>query len=146
MLIGRTNVTQFAYSAVGLNPHFGTPGNPWDRTRTPGGSSSGAAVSVADRMAVASIGSDTVGSIRVPAALCGVVGFKPTQRRVLREGAIPLSITIDTVGPLPRSVEDCAVVFGVIAGEEPRPTDDCNLSDLRLAIPKGTMLEALDPR
>src|SRR6516162_6729732 len=106
-------MTQFAYSAVGLNPDFGTPGNPWDRTRTPGGSSSGAAVSVADRMAVASIGSDTVGSIRVP-----------------REGAIPLSITLDAIGPLARSVEDCALVFGVVAGEEPRPTDDCDLSGL----------------
>ncbi|WP_212394390.1 amidase [Bradyrhizobium jicamae] len=145
VLIGRTNMTQFAYSAVGLNPHFGTPGNPWDRTRTPGGSSSGAAVSVADRMAVASIGSDTVGSIRVPAALCGVVGFRPTQRRVPREGAIPLSATLDTIGPLARSVEDCALVFGVIAAEELRPTDGCDLSSLRLAIPKGRTLEALDP-
>ncbi|SFK25684.1 amidase [Bradyrhizobium sp. Gha] len=144
VLIGRTNMTQFAYSAVGLNPHFGTPGNPWDRARTPGGSSSGAAVSVADRMAVAAIGSDTVGSIRVPAAFCGVVGFKPTQRRVPRDGAIPLSMTLDTVGPLARSVEDCALVFGVIAGEEPAPTDGCDLSSLRLAIPKGKMLEGLD--
>lgn len=145
VLIGRTNMTQFAYSAVGLNPHFGTPGNPWDRSRTPGGSSSGAAVSVADRMAVASIGSDTVGSIRVPAAFCGVVGFKPTQRRVPREGAIPLSRTLDTVGPLARSIEDCALVFGVIAGEGVRQTDGFDLTSLRLAIPKGGMLEGLDP-
>jgi len=112
VLVGRTNMAQFAFSIVGLNPHFGTPGNPWDRSRIPGGSSSGAAVSVADGMATAAIGSDTVGSIRAPAALCGVVGFKPTQRSVPRQGAIPLSITLDTIGPLARTVEDCALVYG----------------------------------
>jgi aspartyl-tRNA(Asn)/glutamyl-tRNA(Gln) amidotransferase subunit A len=90
VLTGRTNMAQFAFSIVGLNPHFGTPGNPWDRTRIPGGSSSGAAVSVADGMSIAAIGSDTVGSIRAPAALCGIVGFKPTQRSVPLQGTIPL--------------------------------------------------------
>jgi aspartyl-tRNA(Asn)/glutamyl-tRNA(Gln) amidotransferase subunit A len=144
VLVGRTNMTQFAYSAVGLNPHFGTPGNPWDRTRTPGGSSSGAAVSVADGMAVAALGSDTVGSIRVPAALCGVVGFKPTQRRVPRQGAIPLSTTLDTIGPLARSVEDCALVFSIIASEAPMLASR-EISGFRIAIPKDGMLEDLDP-
>jgi aspartyl-tRNA(Asn)/glutamyl-tRNA(Gln) amidotransferase subunit A len=145
VLVGRTNMAQFAFSIVGLNPHFGTPGNPWNRSRIPGGSSSGAAVSVADGMAVAAIGSDTVGSIRAPAALCGVVGFKPTQRSVPRQGAIPLSITLDTIGPLARTVEDCALVYGVIAGEPHRDLPEIALRGLRLAIPQTRVLEDLDP-
>ncbi|MBA2398395.1 MAG: hypothetical protein H0V72_06805 [Bradyrhizobium sp.] len=135
VLVGRTNMAQFAFSIVGLNPHFGTPGNPWDRSRIPGGSSSGAAVSVADGMAVAAIGSDTVGSIRAPAALCGVVGFKPTQSSVPREGAIPLSITLDAIGPLARTVEDCAAVYGVIAGEPQQTPPSVALGGLRFAVP-----------
>lgn len=143
VLVGRTNMTQFAFSAVGINPHYGTPGNPWDRDRIPGGSSSGAAVSVADGMAIAAIGSDTVGSIRVPAALCGIVGFKPTQSAVSRVGAIPLSTTLDTVGPLARTVQDCALLHSTIAGESlamPRVI----LSGLRLAVPTDLVLEGLD--
>ncbi|HLJ63662.1 MAG TPA: amidase family protein, partial [Stellaceae bacterium] len=81
VLIGRTNMTEFAFSGVGINPHYGTPGNPFDRQRIPGGSSSGAPVSVMDGFAIAAIGTDTGGSVRIPAALCGTVGFKPTQRR-----------------------------------------------------------------
>jgi len=145
VLVGRTNMAQFAFSIVGLNPHFGTPGNPWDRSRIPGGSSSGAAVSVADGMAVAAIGSDTVGSIRAPAALCGVVGFKPTQRSVPRQGAIPLSITLDTIGPLARTVEDCALVYGVIAGDPQPAPPTVALEGLRLAVPQTKVLEDLDP-
>src|SRR5262249_20201490 len=91
VIVGKTNMTEFAYSGVGINPHYGTPGNPADRTRIPGGSSSGAAVSVPDGMAAVAIGTDTGGSVRIPAALCGLVGFKPTQARVPREGASPLS-------------------------------------------------------
>ena len=144
VLIGRTNMTQFAFSAVGINPYFGTPGNPWDRSRIPGGSSSGAAVSVADGMATVAIGSDTVGSIRVPAALCGIVGFKPTQRKVPREGAIPLSTTLDSIGPLARTVEDCAIVHGIISGEAYQAPDLVSLTGLRLAVPTDVVLEGVD--
>jgi aspartyl-tRNA(Asn)/glutamyl-tRNA(Gln) amidotransferase subunit A len=145
VLTGRTNMAQFAFSIVGLNPHFGTPGNPWDRTRIPGGSSSGAAVSVADGMAVAAIGSDTVGSIRAPAALCGIVGFKPTQRSVPLQGTIPLSVTLDTVGPLARTVHDCALVYATISGEPWRELQPVGARSLRLAIPQTRVLEELNP-
>jgi len=145
ILTGRTNMAQFAFSIVGLNPHFGTPGNPWDRTRIPGGSSSGAAVSVADGMAVAAIGSDTVGSIRAPAALCGIVGFKPTQRSVPLQGTIPLSVTLDTVGPLARTVHDCALVYATISGEPWRELRPVGARSLRLAIPQTRVLEELNP-
>jgi aspartyl-tRNA(Asn)/glutamyl-tRNA(Gln) amidotransferase subunit A len=144
VLVGRTNMTQFAFSAVGINPYFGTPGNPWDRSRIPGGSSSGTAVSVADGMAMAAIGSDTVGSIRVPAALCGVVGFRPTQHKVPREGAIPLSTTLDSIGPLARTVEDCALVHAVIAGEEYRLPDFESPRDFRLVVPTNVVIDDMD--
>src|SRR5206468_9423995 len=100
VLVGRTNMTEFAFSGVGINPHYGTPGNPHDRSLIPGGSSAGAPVSVADGMAAVAIGTDTGGSVRIPAALCGLVGFKPTQYRVPRDGATPLSTTLDSVGPI----------------------------------------------
>src|SRR5436190_18103101 len=100
VLIGRTNMTEFAFSGVGINLHYGTPGNPYDRRLIPGGSSSGAAVSVCDGAAIVGIGSDTGGSVRIPAALCGIVGFKPTQTRIPRDGVIPLSTTLDSIGPL----------------------------------------------
>ncbi|MBZ9955575.1 amidase [Mesorhizobium sp. B2-4-2] len=144
ILIGRTNMTPFAYSVVGLNGHFGTPGNPVDRTRTPGGSSSGAAVSVATGMTAAAIGSDTVGSIRVPAALCGVVGVKPTQRAVPLDGAFPLSTTLDSIGPLARTVEDCARVLAVISGGQLQLWQRTNVEGVRLALPGGRFLESLD--
>lgn len=144
VLVGRSNMTQFAFSAVGINPYSGTPGNPWDRSRIPGGSSSGAAVSVADGMATAAIGSDTVGSIRVPAALCGIVGFKPTQHKVSRQGAIPLSTTLDSIGPLARTVEDCALVHAVIAGEAYQLPDLPSPRGLRLAVPTDVVLEDMD--
>ncbi len=99
VVIGRTNMTEFAFSGVGINPHYGTPGNPYDRTLVPGGSSAGAPVSVADGMAAVAIGTDTGGSVRIPAALCGLVGFKPTQYRVPRGGATPLSTTLNSDRP-----------------------------------------------
>ena len=145
VLTGRTNMAQFAFSIVGLNPHFGTPGNPWDRTRIPGGSSSGAAVSVADGMSVAAIGSDTVGSIRAPAALCGIVGFKPTQRSVPLQGTIPLSVTLDTVGPLARTVHDCALVYATISGQPRRALQPFGVKGLRLAVPQTRVLDDLTP-
>lgn len=116
-IIGRTNMTEFAFSGLGLNPHYGNPRSPWrrDEGRIAGGSSSGAAVSVADGMAVAAIGSDTGGSIRVPAAFCGLVGFKPTAARVPRDGCFELSATLDSLGPLARSVADCHAVDAILA-------------------------------
>ena len=119
VLVGTTNMTEFAYSGLGLNPHFGTPRNPFDRERgrIPGGSSSGAAISITDGMAAVAIGTDTSGSCRIPAALCGLVGFKPTARRVPTAGVVPLSSSLDSIGPIGRSVSCCALVDAVLAAE-----------------------------
>src|SRR5712691_7381406 len=113
VVIGRSNMSEFAFSGIGINPHYGTPANPYDRgrRRIPGGSSSGAAVSVADGMAAFALGTDTGGSVRIPAALCGIAGFKPTRARVPLKGAFPLSTTLDSVGPLAPTVECCATIF-----------------------------------
>ncbi|WP_459614172.1 amidase [Bordetella sp. 2513F-2] len=146
VITGRTNMTEFAYSGLGLNPHYGTPRNPWDRAtgRIPGGSSSGAAVSVADGMAAAAIGSDTGGSVRIPAALCGLAGFKPTARRVSMEGVLPLSVNLDSIGPLAPSVRCCAALDAVLSGEG-QPVAPAVLRGLRLAIPTTLALDDLDP-
>jgi aspartyl-tRNA(Asn)/glutamyl-tRNA(Gln) amidotransferase subunit A len=145
-IVGKTNMTEFAYSGVGLNPHYGTPANPADKAvaRIPGGSSSGAAVSVATGLCVAAIGSDTGGSIRIPAALCGIVGFKSTARRVPTAGAVPLSTTLDTICAMTRSVDDCILVDGIIA-DQPLAVPDLPLAGLRLAVPQTVMLDALEP-
>lgn len=145
-IVGRTNMSEFAFSGVGLNPHFGTPRNPFDLTtaRVPGGSSSGAAVSVALGLAVGALGSDTGGSIRIPAALCGLVGFKNTQRRTPREGAFPLSNTLDTVCAMANTVADCLLLDGVIAGA-PLAVRPRGARSLRVALPRGgLLLEGLD--
>lgn len=146
IFIGRTNMVEFAFGGVGLNPHYGTPRNPYDRqsARVPGGSSSGAAVAQADGMAVMSLGSDTRGSIRGPAALCGVVGWKPTARRVPREGAFPLSYTLDSIGPLANSVGCAAAYDAVLAGEAPEPLPAMEAKGLRLLLPRCSALEDLD--
>ncbi|MBU8873494.1 amidase [Reyranella sp. MMS21-HV4-11] len=148
VIVGSTNMSEFAFSGVGFNPHYGTPGNPADRTRVPGGSSAGAAVSVADRMAVAALGTDTGGSVRIPAAVCGVVGFKPTARRVPIDGVVPLSTSLDSIGPLANSVEDCAIVDAVFAGELGKGPisvpDAAPLAGLRFAIPKHFVMGDLD--
>jgi aspartyl-tRNA(Asn)/glutamyl-tRNA(Gln) amidotransferase subunit A len=144
VLIGRTNMTEFAFSGVGINPHFGTPGNPHDRSCIPGGSSSGAGVSVADGFAAVSIGTDTGGSVRIPAALCGVVGFKPTQRRITREGAVPLSTTLDSIGPLANSVACCALTDAVLAGEAPLLPPGIPADAVRLGVPRTLVLDDLD--
>ncbi|HUL93908.1 MAG TPA: amidase [Burkholderiales bacterium] len=146
VVIGRSNMTEFAFSGIGINPHYGTPANPYDRAarRIPGGSSSGAAVSVSDGMAAFALGTDTGGSVRIPAALCGIAGFKPTTARVPREGAFPLSTTLDSVGPLAPTVACCATIFQVLAGEVPRPPAPAALSGMRLGVPKNQMLEDLD--
>lgn len=148
VIVGSTNMSEFAFSGVGFNPHYGTPGNPADRTRVPGGSSAGAAVSVADRMAVAALGTDTGGSVRIPAAVCGLVGFKPTARRVPIDGVVPLSTSLDSIGPLANSVEDCAIVDAVFAGELGKGPisvpDAAPLAGLRFAIPKHFVMDELD--
>jgi aspartyl-tRNA(Asn)/glutamyl-tRNA(Gln) amidotransferase subunit A len=146
VFIGRTNMVEFAFGGVGLNPHFGTPRNPYDRKtgRVPGGSSSGAAVAQADGMAVMSLGSDTRGSIRGPAALCGVTGWKPTARRVPREGAFPLSFTLDSIGPLANSVACCAVYDAILAGEPEAPLARLDVKGLRLLLPRSSALDDLD--
>ena len=145
VIVGSTNMSEFAFSGVGANPHYGTPGNPADRKRVPGGSSSGAAVSVGDQMAVAALGTDTGGSVRIPAACCGIVGFKPTARRVPIDGVVPLSTSLDSIGPLANSVECCAIVDAVFAGERVAVPEAAPLAGLRLAIPKHFMLDDLDP-
>ena len=147
VIVGKTNMTEFAYSGVGLNPHYGTPRNCWDRNsgRIPGGSSSGAAISVTDAMAVAAIGTDTGGSVRIPAALNGLMGFKPTAQRVPRDGAFPLSTSLDSIGPLANSVACCAVVDAVIAGEEPTVPAPLPLRGLRLAVLEHYVVDGLEP-
>jgi aspartyl-tRNA(Asn)/glutamyl-tRNA(Gln) amidotransferase subunit A len=146
IVVGRTNMTEFAYSGIGLNPHYGTPANPWDRgtRRVPGGSSSGAAVSVADGMAVVGLGTDTGGSVRNPAALCGVCGFKPTQRRVPLAGCFPLSTTLDSIGPLAPTVACCVTAFQVLAGEPVRLLSAPSAAELRLGVPQNLVLDELD--
>ncbi len=145
ILIGRTNMTEFAFSGVGINPHYGTPGNPFDRTRIPGGSSSGAPVSVADGFAAVAIGTDTGGSVRIPAALCGIVGFKPTQKRIPRDGATPLSTTLDSVGPLGNSAMCCAITDAVLAGEPAVPPPIVPAEAQWLGVPQTMVLDDLEP-
>src|SRR3954470_17496026 len=146
VVIGRTNMTEFAYSGVGINPHYGTPKGAWQRSvgHVPGGSSSGAAVSVLDGMAHGALGTDTGGSCRIPAAYNGIVGFKPTQRRVPLDGAVPLSFSLDSIGPLARSVSCCAILDAVLADEplvalQPRP-----IKGMHLAVPTTVALDQLD--
>jgi aspartyl-tRNA(Asn)/glutamyl-tRNA(Gln) amidotransferase subunit A len=146
IVIGRTNMTEFAYSGIGINPHYGTPKSAWQRSvgHVPGGSSSGAAVSVADRMAYGALGTDTGGSCRIPAAYNGITGYKPTQRRVPLDGGVPLSFTLDSFGPLANSTQCCATLDAVLADEAlptvtPRP-----VKGMRLAVPMTVALDDLD--
>ncbi|MFO0660186.1 MAG: amidase [Polyangiaceae bacterium] len=152
VLLGRTVMTELAYSGVGWNPHFGTPLNPWDRTvgRIPGGSSSGAAVSVADGLCDIGLGTDTGGSVRIPAALCGLLGFKPTASRTPRDGAVPLSSSLDSVGPITRLISVLSWADAVLAGEP----DPClavegdrraSLSGLTFGLPDRWFLDDLEP-
>ncbi|MDQ0037983.1 aspartyl-tRNA(Asn)/glutamyl-tRNA(Gln) amidotransferase subunit A [Variovorax boronicumulans] len=145
-IVGKTNMTEFAFSGVGINPHYGTPRNPADANtpRIPGGSSSGAAVSVALGLAVAGLGSDTGGSIRIPAALCGLVGFKSTQSRVPRTGAFELARSLDTVCAMARSVEDCLMADAAIA-DAPLVVRRLPLRGLRLAVPHTLMFDGIEP-
>jgi aspartyl-tRNA(Asn)/glutamyl-tRNA(Gln) amidotransferase subunit A len=149
VIIGRTNLTEFAFSGLGINPHYGTPRNAFDRSadrstgRIPGGSSSGAAISVTDGMAAGAIGTDTGGSVRIPAALNGLVGFKPTARRVPRDGVLPLSYTLDSVGPIARSVADCALLDHVLAAETDAVPAAADLRGLRFAVPRTVFQDEL---
>jgi aspartyl-tRNA(Asn)/glutamyl-tRNA(Gln) amidotransferase subunit A len=146
VFIGRTNMTEFAYSGLGLNPHYGTPLNPFDRQtgRIPGGSTSGGAVAVTDGMSAASIGSDTGGSCRIPAALTGIVGFKPTAHRISREGTIPLSQTLDSIGPLARTVDCCASLDAIMSGAGPYEPRDRASDNVRLLLPTTAVLADMD--
>ena len=144
-LAGRTNMVEFAFSGIGINPHYGTPVNPSDAhvQRIPGGSSSGAAVSVATGAALVGLGSDTGGSLRIPAALCGIVGFKSTARLVPTMGAVPLSTSLDTVGALTRSVRDAVTVHEVLSARTVRLSGK-PLSSCRLAVVRTLMQDGLD--
>jgi aspartyl-tRNA(Asn)/glutamyl-tRNA(Gln) amidotransferase subunit A len=146
IVIGRTNMTEFAYSGIGINPHYGTPKSAWRRDvgHVPGGSSSGAAVSVVDRMAHGALGTDTGGSCRIPAAYNGIVGFKPTQRRIPLDGGVPLSFTLDSFGPIARSVACCAVLDAVLANEAIVPLQPRPIRGMRLAVPTTVALDELD--
>src|ERR1700687_3571377 len=146
IVIGRTNMTEFAYSGMGINPHYGTPKGAWQRSvgHVPGGSSSGAARSVFESMAHGPLGTDTGGSCRIPAAYNGIVGFKPTQRRVPLEGGVPLSFTLDSFGPLARTAQCCAVLDAVLADEPVRPLQPRPIKGMRLAVPTTVALDDLD--
>lgn len=145
VVLGRTNMSEFAFSGVGTNPHHGTPVNPADPAvpRIPGGSSSGAAVSVATGAAFIGLGSDTGGSIRIPAALCGIVGFKNTARLTPADGALPLSTTLDTVSAMTRSVRDAILAHEILSGRSV-VRSALPLSGYRLAVARTTMLDGLD--
>lgn len=146
VIVGTTNMTEFAYSGLGLNPHYGTPLSPWNREtgRIPGGSSSGAAVSVSDQMAAAAVGTDTGGSVRIPAAFCGLVGYKPTANLIDMTGTLPLSTHLDSVGPLSTSVTSCAWLADVMAGHPIRSVDVCHPVGRRLAVPNQVVFESAD--
>jgi len=156
VILGRTNMTEFAYSGLGINPHHGTPLSPWDRgtQRVAGGSSSGAAVSVSDGVAAAAIGTDTGGSVRIPAAFCGLTGFKPTASRVDQTGAIPLSPSLDSIGPIGHRVSCCQWLDALMAGEDQKTlwttaaatalAKGENASRPVLGVPKQLVTEGMD--
>ncbi len=144
VLMGRANMTEFAYSGLGVNPHYQTPGNPHDRARVPGGSSAGAGVAVGDRMAVMGLGTDTGGSVRIPAAYCGISGFKPSQYRVPLDGCLPLSSSLDSIGPLAPSIACCAISDSVLAGEPVRPPQEIDIAGLRLGVVRNYVLDEMD--
>jgi len=156
--LGKLNCHEFAFGPTGVNPHWGTPRNPWGAGRMPGGSSSGSGAAVAAYLCAGALGTDTGGSVRIPAALCGIVGLKTTYGLVSRAGVVPLAWSLDTVGPLARSVEDAALLLGALAGHDPadpasarvRPPDyraavGREVRGLRVGIPGGFLFEQLEP-
>jgi len=144
VIVAKTNMSEFAFHGIGTNPHFGTPANPADRARVPGGSTSGGAVAVADGMCEIAVGSDTGGSTRAPASFCGIVGLKPSCGRIPTTGAFPLSFSLDAVGPMARTVAECAAADAMLAGDEPWDLEAAPLAGLRLAVPLGMPLDGLD--
>ncbi|MCX4160828.1 MULTISPECIES: amidase [Paraburkholderia] len=150
VIVGRTNMSEFAFSGLGLNPHYGNPLSPYRRSepgdeRISGGSSSGAAASVADGMAAIALGTDTGGSIRIPAALCGLTGFKPTAERIPKQGGVPLSSTLDSFGPIGVSVACCALVDRMLAGLEPRVPAARPLEGVRLGVLTNYVTDGVEP-
>lgn len=145
-IVGKTNMTEFAFSGLGINPHYGTPLNVWDRAakRIPGGSSSGAVISITDGMAHAAIGTDTGGSCRIPAAFNGIVGFKPSAQTVPMAGTLPLSASFDSIGPLAATVETCAQVYNVLSGMPPCPLQAPDLESLTLGVVRNYVLDQMD--
>ncbi len=139
VIIGKTIMTEFAFTAVGLNPHYPIAPNAVDPDRVAGGSSTGAGITVVEDTSEISIGSDTGGSVRIPAALNGVVGFKPTTKRVPLQGAFPLSPSLDSVGPLARSVADCAIADAVMTEEAVPVPEPISLKRLRIGVPRGRL-------
>jgi aspartyl-tRNA(Asn)/glutamyl-tRNA(Gln) amidotransferase subunit A len=144
VIVAKTNMSEFAFTGIGINPHYGTPGNAADTARVPGGSSSGAGASVGHGMCEIGIGTDTGGSVRIPAALNGVTGFKCSRQRVPTAGAFPLSGSLDSVGPLARNVADCANADAVMAGETPWTLELAPLAGLRVGVAQGAPIENLD--
>jgi len=148
VLLGKTNLHEFAYGVTNVNPHYGAARNPWDRTRISGGSSGGSAVALASGVGYGSIGTDTGGSIRIPSSLCGTVGLKPTYGRISRDGVTPLSWSLDHVGPMARTVEDVAVLYEAMSGEaiDAAPSDDGSpLRDLKVGLHTRYFFENLTP-
>ena len=142
VMVGKTNLHELCYGITSANPHYGAVRNPWDLQRIPGGSSGGSAAAVAARMIFMGTGTDTGGSIRIPASMCGVVGFKPTYDRVSRRGVGPLGFTLDHVGPITRSVHDAAICFGAMAGRKVAPI--ASLRSVRIGIPKTFFFDRVD--
>lgn len=148
VLLGKTNLHEFAYGVSNVNPHYGTACNPWDRTRISGGSSGGSAVALAAGVGYGSIGTDTGGSIRIPSSLCGVAGLKPTYGRISREGVTPLSWSLDHVGPMARTVEDVSVLYEAMSGEavdHREPAGSAPLRDLKVGLHSRYFFENLAP-
>lgn len=145
VILGKTSMSEFAFSGLGLNPHTGTPGNARDPARIPGGSSAGAGVAVALGLCDIAIGTDTGGSVRIPAAFNGIVGLKPTARRVPTAGAFPLSFTLDSIGPLAATVQACADADAVMSGGETGPVEPAALGGLRIGVPRGRLFADTEP-
>lgn len=145
VIVGRTHMTEFAFSAVGINPHYGNPGNPRDRSRVPGGSSSGAVISVADGMTEIALGSDTGGSLRIPAALSGAVGFKPSAGRLPAEGAFPLSPTLDVIGPVAATVADAVLLDSVLSDGDAAPLAALPVAGQSFLVPRGRLFDGVEP-
>ncbi len=158
VVVGKLNTHEFAFGAMTTSPHFGPARNPWDTDRICGGSSGGSGAAAAARLVPATLGTDTAGSIRIPASYCGVTGLRPTSGRVSNRGIVPVSFTFDTVGPLAPSAEDCAILLEVIAGHDPRDptTVDAPVPAYRRELERGaeglrvgvvtSLVDRADPR